>query len=503
MKVSCWKVCYPVLLGTYAAIGLLAVNISQMVLVDGMRTVLFAFLVSAIVYAVFCLSLKNTHKAALLATWFLIFFFAYGHVYGALEGVKIGGIVLGRHRYIFPLWVVLFAAGTWLIARFGNYLERLSRIMNYASIVLLLIPIAKVGIFEYHRQGILAGRETGATPATIQTIQPTQESQLPDIYYIILDGYPRQDALLKYHQFDNSDFIQQLEGLDFTIPRCTQSNYSMTNLSLGTSLNMNYLAQLSPSLKDLDLNGRIMHSDVRQFLENRGYSSVSFDSGIWFTQFFDARYHVSQQKPISSTFLDFTHLSEFEVLFIRTTVLRLAEESKSLWMGSMLENPRKEAYDRILFEFDQLAQTPPLPSPKFVFVHILAPHNPPFIFDSQGGFIVSYSVDPELGNELLYLNKRTLEAVQAILEGSRVPPVIIIQGDHGLDTEVRNAILNAYYLPGPGAGKVYPTITPVNSFRLVLNTYFGQDYPLLPDVSYYSSYEEMYNFKEVQYPCGE
>ena len=64
--------------------------------------------------------------------------------------------------------------------------------------------------------------------------------------------------------------------------------------------------------------------------------------------------------------------------------------------------------------------------------------------------------------------------------------MIIIQGDHGLDTEARMAILNAYYLPGDGAKMLYPTITPVNSFRVVFNAYFGQEYPILPDTSLYS-----------------
>jgi hypothetical protein len=45
-------------------------------------------------------------------------------------------------------------------------------------------------------------------------------------------------------------------------------------------------------------------------------------------------------------------------------------------------------------------------------------------------------------------------------------------------------ILNAYYFPGIGKEKLYTTITPVNSFRLLLNLYFDAQLPLLPDDSY-------------------
>ena len=51
----------------------------------------------------------------------------------------------------------------------------------------------------------------------------------------------------------------------------------------------------------------------------------------------------------------------------------------------------------------------------------------------------------------------------------------------------RYEILNAYYLPGDGAESLYPTITPVNSFRVILDKYFGENFPLLPDVSYNQS----------------
>ena len=68
------------------------------------------------------------------------------------------------------------------------------------------------------------------------------------------------------------------------------------------------------------------------------------------------------------------------------------------------------------------------------------------------------------------------------------PPVIILQGDHGygdanLPYRLRN--LNAYYLPGDGKKLVYPSITPVNSFRLIFNAYFGGKYAMLEDKSYF------------------
>lgn len=61
-------------------------------------------------------------------------------------------------------------------------------------------------------------------------------------------------------------------------------------------------------------------------------------------------------------------------------------------------------------------------------------------------------------------------------------------------------ILNAYYLP-EGEG-LYPSISPVNSFRLVFNTYFQADYSLLDDRSYFSSYNTPYDFQEITNDCA-
>jgi hypothetical protein len=67
--------------------------------------------------------------------------------------------------------------------------------------------------------------------------------------------------------------------------------------------------------------------------------------------------------------------------------------------------------------------------------------------------------------------------------------VIILQGDHGSPRAKgwEMTILNAYYLPdAQGRSRLYPSISPVNSFRVIFNAYFGADLPLLPDKAYRS-----------------
>jgi hypothetical protein len=113
-----------------------------------------------------------------------------------------------------------------------------------------------------------------------------------------------------------------------------------------------------------------------------------------------------------------------------------------------------------------------------------------------------------------YLNERMVEVVDAILSNSKQPPIIIIQGDHGPGNyfnmiepdntclKERYSILNAYYFPNHDYDTLYPGITPVNSFRVVFNQYFGTSLELLEDKSYYATWLAPYVFSDVSDEVG-
>jgi hypothetical protein len=79
----------------------------------------------------------------------------------------------------------------------------------------------------------------------------------------------------------------------------------------------------------------------------------------------------------------------------------------------------------------------------------------------------------------------------------------LIVGDHGpfgFSPNVhhtRFANLNAFYLPDGGADWLYPRISLVNSFRVVINRYLGAQLPILADRRFRSSYEKPNVYREV------
>jgi hypothetical protein len=144
----------------------------------------------------------------------------------------------------------------------------------------------------------------------------------------------------------------------------------------------------------------------------------------------------------------------------------------------------------------------------FVFAHIICPHTP-YVFGPNGEEIRNIDpytlLDAHPGNEenlrlyrdqVNYLNQLVLKAIDGIISRSRIPPIIILQGDHGskvfrelhppenIRMQLLFPILNAYRLPEEDRGEIYGWITPVNTFRYLLSSHFG--IPVAPeqDTSY-------------------
>lgn len=155
-----------------------------------------------------------------------------------------------------------------------------------------------------------------------------------------------------------------------------------------------------------------------------------------------------------------------------------------------------------------------LPGPKFVFAHVETPHGP-YVFDEDGTFQQEdayyrgeyYSaINDSYGDmgyikQIEFMNSRLESMIEKILRESKTPPIIVIQGDHSIEEfgtiEDRMKILYAIYLPDGNYSAFYSSITPVNTFRNVLNECFGTDYTLLEDHSYFSVRTARYTWQEV------
>lgn len=507
---------HPFLFAAYAVIALLAANAGQMQAGVGIRSLLIALAGTAVVYLVLRLALRDGHRAGLAASGIVLLLVSYGHAYDALKDAVPILAPFIRHRYLLPLTMVALLGLTILAIRLRSP-ERLAPILNSVALVALAFPIVHLIQAEVADQ---RARSALADAASECTLRPEPGAPRPDVYLFIMDAYERDDVLQEMHGYDNRPFLRALEERGFYVARGSLSNYRNTEQSLASLLNMDYLQSLEDVYAEGEISSwgmiqRISNNRLRRELECLGYETVAFETGAFWTEWEGTdHFFVRNAGPFADLGL-LGGVSRFEAKLLDTTVVRAAldgvRQSQAAGRASSID-PLADHRDRILFVFDQVGQVPALPSPKLVFVHIISPH-PPMVFKANGEFIslgeFETTIDSDAsgqkllaayGDQVTYLNSRLLETVDEILAGSQTPPIIIIQGDHGWadrNHEDKVSILNAYHLPGAAAERLYPTITPVNSFRIVLQEYFGGPYDLLEDVTYWSDEIDTFDFEVV------
>jgi hypothetical protein len=493
---------YPFLFALYPSLALLGHNIEEIKAVVAMRAFLVSLLSVAFCFGALAWLLKDRSKAALVSTLGALLFFSYGHVYNGIKEISAVASFLGRHRILAPIWLALFVVGAiWIIRRQRDF-RSWTPGLNLVAVVALVLPLAQIGIYQVRE--IETSSQAQAVSEDVTGLHLPQDQPAPDIYYIILDAYGRDDVLQEMYALDNTAFLERLVDMGFYIARCSRSNYTQTQLSLASSLNFNYIQSfgefVSGQSTRVGLDKMIHHSAARLALERLGYHMVAFETGFKYTQVEDADLYLSpHNSPLEGVSLS-GGLNGFEVMLVNTSAGRLIKDAMNILPGyikPVWEYPEQAHRDLVLFDLEQLHQLPGLPGPKFIFAHVVAPH-PPYVFEADGS--VSPPDKPDFTgyrDQVLYLNNKMETLLVDIIQSSATPPIIIIQGDHGpilAAPRQRLKILNTYYLPGNGAERLYPTITPVNTFRLVFDAYFGGQYGLLDDVSYFSSYQDPYTF---------
>lgn len=439
---------------------------------------------------------KEWNKAGVLTAGIQIVFFAYGHLKNALDTLGWPAEKSIWHFFLLPFFILLLIWLATAVSRRSGVNQAAIQALNAIGLILIAGPLYT--IFSRPSLPHLVTETTAAAP---------ENAPYPDIYYIVLDGYSRQDTL-EALGYDNSAFRDELESLGFYIASCSRSNYRGTLLSLSSTLNMNYIWRSVPNRGVGDKNiqpvyDSLLRNQVRKELEKLGYTTIAFETGYEWNEWRDADMYLHlYDNPFTTP-----RLQPFEYGFMQTTMLNPLIES-----GLFAKERFLVKYERVLFGFEQLPIIAQMPGPKFIFAHLIIPHAP-FMFLPDGSVNPDwryYSSPAGVGetealeiegylNNVRFVDSHFPQALREILANNPTPPIIIVQGDHGLVAEGRKYnILNAYYLPGGGEEMLYPTVTPVNTFRIVFSRYLGKRYHLVNDISVDADIGNPYRRKSVQ-----
>jgi hypothetical protein len=509
-------VAHPFLFGIYPILVLAAQNAGEVRTRELIELITVAVLAVLACWLVLCLVLKDARKAGLVTSLAIALFATFSLVQEKSEPMLarlcyfwVKGQYSVHPLAVFLLEVLLLVGFSRLLVVKIKDARGSTSLLNLFASFLVIFPVSTILLVKVPTLGRPLRK---AVPFELPP--QSEQPRMPDIYYIILDGYARSDVMKDLFEFDNEPFLTRLEQKGFYIARGSTSNYSQTPLSLSSSLNAVYLDDLVKGLggDQTELSDLIGNSDLVATLRPLGYKFVTFATGFDPTEHPEADVY-SSPRP---------YFSGFQRMLVDSTPLR------QVWPGGNDHQNYTLSRERILHLLDHLPEIARDRAPTFTFAHLLSPH-PPFVFGKDGESVGSrYSTfevvnrdknrgrfrDPErfiegYRNQSIFITRRIEETIDRILATSPEPPIIILQSDHGselnLDREdVRNtdlkermSILNAYYFPGKRYEGMYDSISPVNSFRVVLNKFYYTNIKLLPDTAYFSTWFQPYKFIDV------
>ncbi len=487
-----------VFLSVFPSLTLFANNLREVTLDSLWRPLVGSILFGILIFGLALILFRDWPKAGLITGVFEILFFSYGHIYQLIKGFEIFGLVIGRHRFLMPVFLLILILAIWRIGWHWQDNRALLQIMLVVSLGLTLWPIFRILTYELRPAAAESPWEVNEGIEVLQVDQPRR-----DIYLIVLDGYVRADYLKESVGFDNTDLINALQDMGFYVAECSRSNYSFTLLSMTSTLNMDYLDNLFEDVdRDIYIKDPLRQNKVRQILADFGYQFVAFET------FYPWLNITTADKFLKPD--DVSTYNPFEILYLQTTMLAFPYDLFERQLAANRWSPAHEDTTRfahlIQYIFNYLKQPSPLDTPVFVYAHIVSPHYP-YVFNEDGSINYDWKSDKEeaLRSTYAYLSEEVVRVVSAIIKNSEEEPVIILQADHGMsdDEQYQNLILNAYYLPEGDMDLLYSSITPVNTFRVVLSEYFGMNYPLLADYSYYSTEEKRFDYWPVDEPYQE
>jgi hypothetical protein len=377
--------------------------------------------------------------------------------------------------------------------RFGPRVTRFMSVLGAALVVVVVLSTIQQGTFQEAVADIQADLNTRHAEAF--------DPAAPDIYAILLDAYPGDDAATLDPTFNADAFPAALAARGFDVERHARSNYLTTRLTVPTMLadqHVEAAPELDPPFGNQAADARRLREFgdggiVLRALREAGYETVTVPSPAA---------HLGLRRV--DRVIDPPGASEFELVLLRTT-----------WVGAALDRFAPDffasgARAQVLANYAsaEAVAAEEHSRPRFVWVHILAPHEP-LAFRADGSPVVGAEVfntafkDPvgsanasdRLAATFSYAEfvaNQTIELVDRIVASTKREAVVVVFSDHGTDIHFNaadplNSDLNerssvALAIRSPGRTDLLPPgTTLIGVLPRILNAYLGTSLTIRSD----------------------
>lgn len=437
-------------------------------------------------------------KATIFSIYILLIYFFFGWFHDSIRTII--------PSFLTPYSVVLPTMGILIICLFfilkykKFYVIKQIVYFTWFFILTILLELILLGYYvicEKNNTSLLIPKQDEGAFSK----KSIQLENKPDIYFIVFDEYTSTQCLKREFGFENP-IDSFLKNHSFFISSRSQSNYNKTTFSIGSTLNLGYLHFPNSYLLTANdmLSGfkTIEQNYLTRFLFINGYDIINngvFDvaqkkaQSIYFSEHFLSAL-IDNQTLISRIKRDiWWNFSTKELFTNKFQIPASYERQKKVHL--------KRNEDNFKSTILELTDTNNI-NPRFVYTHLILPHEP-FYLQHDGSMrsdesIIknSFSEREAYIQQVEYANTLIKKIVEVGTALSKRPKVIIIEGDHGFRSYPKHEApkkeffnLNTIYFSDKDYSSLYDGISPVNTFRVILNKYFRSAFPLLKDSSFF------------------
>lgn len=451
--------------------------------------VLLIFLISFLLF-------KHKKQAAFFCFFLSLVLLVFGYLHDKLKAVSPNGFIT-KYSFLIPFLTGVFTLFFYYIKKSKKNFNDAFLFLNVLFCVLVLSEIPnsiRRNQLDKSLHNLIDSRFTAFSEATKKTVP---DSLKPDIFFLVFDELSSSKGLEQTLGKNNDELDSALINKGFYIALNAKSNYNWTIFSIISTLNMEYLPQ---SIDPLMYDPRIYFWGGESFGNNSTFKLLESNG-----------YRIKQFQPFTLSNTDWKYETSFQELFTKHYYFKTMPGRfyrDLFWNYSKINNRyfhnyqmklidernhrKLELFDSTLLMVKNACSF--TGTPKFVYGHFMMPHGP-FIVTRDGKLknpaeTVIKKKDYYLNayyEQIKFTNKIIVDLVEFIQKSNKKNTVIIIEGDHGFRPENNYTSpysfnnFSSFYFPDKNYNQLYDSISPVNTFRVVLNKYFQTNLTLVRD----------------------
>jgi hypothetical protein len=320
----------------------------------------------------------------------------------------------------------------------------------------------------------------------------------PNVYWIVLDGYPRRDILQEFFDFDNAPFVDRLKGRNFSVYDRALASFPETAFSISSTLSLGFPVAgdppRMPSPAELQRTVRGQNVVVNTF-RAMGYRYVHFQNGYDDLTAcpLEGALCIRGNAQSSGSAIEF---DEFNIALLSKTpvmdaIATFTDADRTAAESIFMRGAVHELTDRL----SQLPERGPF----LLYAHVLAPH-PPIRFKRDCSVraaapdLLDWNSTEKAAfiDQLICVNDETVTLLDKVIEKDP-QAIIVLQSDHGTafrgqfkkpfggwdlaDLKERFGALNALRMPDVCSDDTQGSVDLVNTFARVLNCVSGSHLP--------------------------